>query len=143
MLIRVAFRYDDPRLFARLVTFVRGGDSAHCEAAWAWDGATHRCVSASFLDGGVRGKDIDLPASKWRVYEIEAAVDPRVWLAEHDDEEYDVWGLAGFFVRRITGERDKKFCSEAVAAMLGLPKPYLYDLLALESVVARYGRRVQ
>lgn len=143
MLARIAFRYDDKRLFSRIVTLVQGGDSAHCEVAYQWDGPRHKCVSASFLDGGVRGKNINMPADKWRIYEIEAAVDPQGWLLLHDGDGYDWLGLLGFFVRRIKGDGDSRFCSEAAAEMLGLQDPWRYDLALLESVCRRYGRRVQ
>lgn len=74
MLVRVAFRYNDRRMFARLVCWLRGGDSAHCEVASVLtDTGLHHCVSSSWLDGGVRGKWMPLPADRWRVYEIEAA----------------------------------------------------------------------
>ncbi len=69
-MLLIAFRHSDQRLFARLVTFCRGGDSAHVEAAMPSDDAQlSTCVSASFLDHGVRGKLIDITdAGKWRVY---------------------------------------------------------------------------
>jgi hypothetical protein len=44
----------------------------------------------------------------------------------------------------ILGHRTRRwFCSEAVADMLGLPEPQLFDLRTLESVCALIGRRVQ
>lgn len=142
-MIRIAFRYDDRRIFARLVILLRGGDSAHCEAAWGWDGTVHDCVSASFLDGGVRGKSIVMPASKWRIYEVPGVVDPRVYLAKHDEDGYDVLGLLGVLWAGFGHSRNRRFCSEACAEMIGLPDPHLFDLRTLESVCALIGRRVQ
>ena len=99
MHIRVCFRYGDRRLFARLVTLVQGSDTAHCEAARAWTGDVHECVSSSWLDGGVRGKTIEMPAGKWRIYEVDAAIDPLVYLSQHDGDGYDWLGLLGFVIR--------------------------------------------
>lgn len=97
------------------------------------------------MDGGVRGKDIDMPAEKWRIYEIDE--DPSkvgVYLKEHDDCKYDALGLLGFIVtRRITGSRRKKFCSEAGAEIIGLDDPWRYDLALLESYCKKVGKRVQ
>ena len=143
MLIRTAFRYGDKRMFARLVTLVQGSDTAHCEAAWAWDGDVHECVSSSWLDGGVRGKTIEMPAGKWRIYEVDAAIDPLVYLSQHDGDGYDWLGLLGFVIRRIRGFGGRRFCSEAVAEILGLRDPWRFDPATLEGVIAGIGRRVQ
>lgn len=143
-MIRVAFRYDDKRIFARLVCLVQGGDSAHCEAAWYWEGEAHKCVSASWVDGGVRGKEIVMPPEKWRIYEMPIKSDLALqWLVVNKGMPYDFLGLLGFFIRRISGIRKAWFCSEAVADMIGLPDPHRYDLALLESVCQRFGTRVQ
>lgn len=144
-MIRVAFRHGDRRLFARLVCLWRGGDSAHCEVAHAWDAdGQHLCVSASWLDGGVRGKRIAMPADKWRIYALAGnPLQVQQWLAEHQGQRYDALGLLGFVVPRIKGWVNAWFCSEVAAALLRLPEPRLFDLRTLESVCARYGERVQ
>lgn len=141
--IRVAFRYGDSRPFARVVTLLRGGDSAHCEAAWSWEGERHRCVSSSFLDGGVRGKDINMPVSKWRIYEIDALRDPLEWCAQNSGAGYDVLGLLGIIFPPIGHARRRWFCSEVVAHLIGLNQPHTFDLRMLEVVCARFGTRVQ
>ncbi len=144
MTIRIAFRFQDPRLFARLVCFVQRHDSAHCEVAWSWADQQHECVSASFVDHGVRAKSIAMPPEKWRIYELPLPY-RRVldWFDAHKDEGYDWLGLLGFIVRRVKGWLRRKFCSEAGADIMGLPDPWRYDLALLESVCARFGRRVQ
>jgi hypothetical protein len=142
--IRVCFRHSDPRLFARVVGWWTHHDSAHCEAAWQWDGDRHACVSASFMDGGVRGKVIFMPPEKWRIYEIaqpKAAV--KDWFAANDGKRYDVLGLFGFVWRRLKGWTNRLFCSEACAEILGLPEPWRFDPASLEAVCARIGRRIQ
>lgn len=144
-MIRIAFRYNDPRIFARLVCLLQGGDSAHCEVSGEWLGDQHKCVSASFLDKGVRRKWIDMPASKWRIYEFAGATpdDVEAYLSANDGEGYDWLGLMGFVIRRIKGFARRKFCSEVGADIMGLPDPWRYDLALLESVCARFGRRIQ
>lgn len=144
-MIRVAFRYNDERIFARLVTLVRGGDSAHCEVSHLWRGDFHTCTSASFMDGGVRQKQIPLTADKWRIYELDFVNDKSVvaWFEKHHGKKYDLIGLLGFLWRRVEGSVRRFFCSEVAADIIGLPHPHLYDLRALESVCARFGRRIQ
>ena len=142
-MISVAFRYGDKRLFARLVCAIQGGDSAHCEVAWSWSGLVHQCVSASFVDGGVRPKKLTLSADKWRVYEMPGEpAEVLAWLQRHRHQKYDWLGLLGFAIRRIKGWADRKFCSEVAAEILGLPDPWRYDLALLESVCVRFGRRI-
>lgn len=142
-MIRIAFRYGDKRPFARLVCLLQGGDSAHCEVAWAWRSAVHDCVSASFLDGGVRAKTLSLEPAKWRVYEVPGEpLDVLAWLHRNRRQKYDWLGLVGFVFRRIKGWSKRKFCSEVGAEILGLPDPWRYDLALLESVCIRLGRRV-
>ena len=140
---RICFRYGDRRLFSRLVTFFRGGDSAHCEVSWAWRGDQHYCASSSWVDGGVRSKVIEMAADKWRVYEVELSEDPLDWLDLYAGQGYDFLGLLGILWPRAGDSRTRWFCSEAAGYMLGLPEPQLFDLRTLESVCMKIGKRIQ
>lgn len=135
-MIRICFRYDDTRLFARLVCALRGGDSAHCETAHRWIGDVYDCVSSSWLDGGVRGKLITMPHTRWRVYEVPGNPDDvRRWLKEHEGEKYDWLGILGFLLPfRIPGFVRRWFCVEASADHMWLHHPEQWDLVLLESV---------
>ena len=119
-MILIAFRYNDPRLFARIVTAIRGGDSAHVEAAIpAADGHLTLCVSASFLDGGVRGKVIDITnPRKWRVYRWDGEhEDLMAWLKPRMKMGYDLRGLLGIVapasarLERLTAASTASHCS--------------------------------
>lgn len=143
-MIRIAFRFSDPRLFARLVCLVQGGDSAHCEVVVDSVGDVHECISASFVDGGVRAKRMSLPPSRWRIYEVPGDVAAaRLWLSINEGAPYDALGLAGFVIRRIKGWTGAWFCSEAAADILGLRDPWRFDLALLESFCEHLGERVQ
>lgn len=143
-MVRIAFRYGDTRLFARLVCLWRGGDSAHCEVAILEPGSsdTYMCLSASWLDGGVRIKHMKLPTSKWRVYNIDVSQDNVYnWASAHVGKKYDWVGLLGFILPRIKGRKKSYFCSEVAAEVMGLNEPYKFDLRLLELVCARYGSK--
>lgn len=144
-MIRVAFRYNDSRIFARLVKVLQGGDSAHCEASYEWSGTTHQCVSSSFLDGGIRKKEIVMPPEKWRIYEVDSIDSARIEevYKKYEGSGYDWFGLAGFVFRRIKGFLNRVFCSEYAAEVIGLDEPWRFDLVLLESVCKVIGRRVQ
>jgi hypothetical protein len=142
--ILIAFRHSDTRPFARVVTALRGGDSAHVESAIPM-GELSLCVSASFIDGGVRGKMIDLTnGEKWRVYKWTGQhADPIGWLRENYGAGYDLRGLLGILAPRVGHSRRKRFCSESVAEHLMLPYPDTYDLVRLEGFVKAHARRVE
>lgn len=149
-MIRICFRYGDSRWFARLVCLLRGGDSAHCETAHRWVGGVYDCVSSSWMDGGVRGKIIEMPHQKWRVYEVPGSPDDvRRWLVDHAGEKYDWLGLFGFVLPfRIPGFLRRWFCAESSADHMWLPRPVIWDLVLLESVCQHLctqgiARRVQ
>ncbi|MCE2658304.1 MAG: hypothetical protein LW854_08650 [Rubrivivax sp.] len=145
-MILIAFRHSDTRPFARVVTLLRGGDSAHCEVAIPVQGV-HLCVSASWLDGGVRGKVIDISsADKWRVYRWTGPhIDPIDWLKSNKKARYDRRGLLGILLPPVGHNPGKKFCSEAAAEMLMLPYPATYDLGQLERFVmaSEHAERLQ
>lgn len=143
-MIRIAFRYGDRRWFARLVCALRGGDVAHCEVAYEWAGRSHRCVSASWLDHGVRRKVLDLDPAKWRVYEVPGStMQVANWAAAHEGAHYDWPAFFGFLLlRRLSGMTRWWFCSEVAALQAGLRSPHRFDLFDLESVCQLTGKRV-
>lgn len=145
-LVRACFRYDDPRLFPRVVVGLRGGDSAHCEVAHAWRGQEHDCVSSSFMDGGLRPKTIVMPAEKWRIYELQAREHPLEYLARRTINgrvRYDVRGLFGILSPRVGHSLNREFCVETCGAIAGLEQPHLFDLRTFEQVCMLLGNRVQ
>ncbi|HYF18683.1 MAG TPA: hypothetical protein VEA40_12515 [Ramlibacter sp.] len=83
------------------------------------------CFSSSKRDGGVRGKRIDLASGRW-VLARHAGDERRAleWFFRHHGEPYDTAGLLGFVLPWRTQDRRAWFCSEAVAAALGLPRSW-------------------
>lgn len=133
--VRICFRYGDHRLASRLICFIRGGDTAHCEVAHRWAADVHDCVSSSFVDGGVRGKKIAMPAAKWRIYEIPG--DPervRGWLARHGGQPYGWLRLLRFLIAPFRWRVGGPVCSQACADAAGWSEPWLYDPRAAEAV---------
>lgn len=83
------------------------------------------------MDGGVRVKHIDLHPDRWDLVEVPDTPAAWDWLRAREEEKYDLLGLLGFVWRRQTGQQNKWFCSEAVAAMLGISEPWRFDPMAL------------
>ena len=109
---------------SRLVRFADRGAYSHCEVVFS-DGL---CASASWLDGGVRFKQINFKPGHWDFVDISADVEEearvRKWFAEHTGCRYDLPGSFGVVFRVFPQSADRYFCSEAAAAALGLPEAW-------------------
>ena len=80
-----------------------------------------KCYSSSLRDGGVRSKYINLHPDKWDVVGINCREQLAYeWFRTHDGERYDWWGVWRFLLPLLPNKADQWFCSEAVAAALGL-----------------------
>lgn len=97
------------------------------------------CYSSSVRDGGVRSKRIDLDC-KWDVIEIKCDAQRAInWFRAHEGEGYDWPGIARFALPVIHHRRKKWFCSEAVAAMIGLESPHKWSPGALARYYGKGG----
>lgn len=100
------------------------------------------CVSASWRDGGVRVKDIEVTSGHWdlldlSVYGYTATAlydDITHWLIENGGAKYDHLGLFFFVVPLRSEHPTRWFCSEACAAILKLPTPWKFS----PATLARY-----
>lgn len=131
--MQVAFFKGQTRVFNRAVSWWLSGPYSHCELVICTDPqGLSLCISSSYMDGGVRAKWMVLDPEHWDLLDVRASqADALAWFHEHDDCPYDLLGLAGFMWRPITGEKVKWVCSEAVAAMLGIPEPWRFDPMVL------------
>lgn len=145
--LRIAFRVGDRRLLARVTHLWDRTDVSHCEVSVSRTQAgADLCLSASWLDGGVRCKAIALDPAKWRIYELPTAFSEaraRAWFAVHAGQGYDWLGLFGFLFRPLKGFRRRQFCSEACAAMLGVDEPWRFTPRQLECLAAAIGQRLE
>lgn len=129
--MKFAFHKDQSTLFARLVSWKMGGPYSHVEAVFEPNAdGTFVCASSAFLDGGVRFKNIALPADKWDVIDV-PGLDPerlRQWFKDHAGEPYDVRGLLDFVLPFPVGNCKRGwFCDEACAAAMGLHRSAHFD----------------
>ncbi len=137
--MQVAFYKGRKRLFNRLTSWWLRGAYSHCELLLGTDplGRTI-CASSSFMDGGVRVKHMVLDPAHWDVINVEGSADQaRDWLQEHHGQGYDLLGLVGFIARVLGHDKARWVCSEAVAAMLGLPDAWRFDPCSLWAALSR------
>jgi hypothetical protein len=97
------------------------------------------CWSSTYLDGGVRRAELVLDPADWDVFEIRVtpaqASAALAWFEQHKGQAYDTLGLLGFAWRHYEGDKDKWFCSEAVAAALGYRDAWRYDPNTFAAVI--------
>jgi len=91
-------------------------------------GTTGRGFSSSFMDGGVRIKEIDFDDGNWEVVDVPwANQEMSEKLVAHEvGKKYDFKGV--FLSQMLSLNRAQSgrwFCSEIVAYALGLPAPHL------------------
>jgi hypothetical protein len=107
---------------------------SHCELVFA-DGTA---ASSSYLDGGVRFKQIEFDQVKWDFVDIEGdEIAARLWFHEHAGRAYDLLGNVGFVLGPVRDAADHWSCAESVAAALGYPEPWRYSPAILHSAVSR------
>lgn len=105
-------------VYNRLVRWWDRGIYSHCELVFS-DGIS---ASSSYLDKGVRFKNIVYNPDKWDFFEIPDIyeADARVWFQQRIGQGYDLVGNARFALGFLNPPENKWFCSEAVAASLGV-----------------------
>jgi len=105
-----------------------------------------RAWSSSFDDGGVRYKQIDFDPAKWDLVDLPGHFerDAEAWFRDHMGAGYDLLGNLQFVLSPVPHSQQRWFCSEAVAAALGIPDPWRFapgtlasalTLLAMDSQV--------
>ena len=137
--MHVAFYKAPGTLTDKLIRRWLRGPYSHCELVFELvDNGPSLCISSSMQDGGVRSKRILLDAASWDIVHVDADINAAwAWAAEHAKDNYDLMGLIGFAWRPESGEQNKWFCSEAVAAMLGFNEPWRFDPDLLYCVLKR------
>ena len=115
-----------PRLSDGLVRLFTRSPYSHCEIAVHLSDGLFACYSSSPRDGGVRAKTMPLPPDKWDLIalpNVDAAY-VAAYFGQTQGRGYDWLGVVGF--PWGLNMRDKWFCSEWCACVLGLPKPHRY-----------------
>lgn len=109
-------------LYNRLVRWWDRGVYSHCEVVFS-DGMS---ASSSYLDKGVRFKDITYELDKWDFFDVPDSYEAnaREWFEKHKGQGYNLIGNARFAIGFLAPPENKWFCSESIAASLGVPEPW-------------------
>jgi hypothetical protein len=128
-MLRVAFYRGThaglPGVYNRLVRWWTRSQYSHVELILPWGAA----ASSSAMDGGVRFKFIDFDPALWDFVDVplELASSAEDWFNTHYGQGYDYLGNVHFVLSAVGDDKRKWFCSEAVAAALGMPNPERFD----------------
>ena len=125
-------------LYNRLVRLVDGSIYSHAEVVFS-DGMA---ASSSQMDGGVRFKAITFDPAKWDLIDAPTWFDEpqaRAWFVAHEGAAYDLAGNLRFLLPFWPHSESRWFCTEAIAASAGLPKPEGFGPRKLALLVGLLG----
>lgn len=111
-------------LYNRLGRWLDHGPYSHCELVFS----NGMSGSASFMDGGVRIKYIGYTSGDWDFIDLPAnrEAEAHRWFIEHRGAKYDLLGNINAAFGFVQHSADKFFCSESMAAALGLTDAWRY-----------------
>jgi hypothetical protein len=124
-----------PGVYNRAVRARGCGPYSHVELRFS-DGLS---ASSSYMDGGVRFKDINFDPASWDVIALPAAWEAfaRQWFEGHAGWGYDVMGNVFLALGFFRQSESKVFCSEAVAGALGIEQAFRLEPNTLYPVLLR------
>ena len=111
-------------IYSRAVRWIDRGPYSHCELVFS-DGLSG---SASYIDGGVRFKQIDYNPAHWDFVALPDAAEPfaRDWFERNEGSPYDLMGNVRFVLPWLSDSDKGWFCSEAMAAALKIKEPWRF-----------------
>jgi hypothetical protein len=117
--MQVALYKGPGNFYDKLIRVVTRSKYSHCELVIR--GISY---SSSPRDEGVRCKHIDFKLEHWDFVDVNGDEAKALeWFSKHEGKPYDLWGAVKTTLPFVLNNKDAWFCSEAVAAMLGLEQP--------------------
>ena len=96
------------------------------------------CVTSAGSEGGVKARNLAYRQDQWDLVLLEKVTEQDVtkWYQQNAGAKYDFIGVIRFMIPFVANEHKTKwFCSEAVAAIMGMVEPWRYDPSTLHAVV--------
>lgn len=134
MAVKLALRKLDPRITSRVIQWWTNSIYSHCELV-----VDRVSYSSSPMDGGVRGKIIDMSSDKWDFIVLPWADADGVikYYKETDHHKYGWLGLiTGQLFNLNRAKSDTQFCSQWCAGALGIPNATSYSPETLSTLVS-------
>lgn len=120
-------------IYSRAVRWIDRGPYSHCELVFS-DGMSG---SASYIDGGVRFKQIDYNPAHWDFLDLPPSLEPyaRDWFERNAGAPYDLMGNVRFVLPFLHDSQRGWFCSEALGAALGWAEPWRFGPNGLSALL--------
>lgn len=138
MTVKLAMYKGEGTFVNQFIRWWTGSIYSHCELV-----VGEVCYSSSLMDGGVRGKVINLGSGNWDLIELPWASGSEVvdYFKKTDHQKYGLTSLVinQLFNRNVLGEAP--FCSEWCAAAVGLPNPSPYSPATLGQLCQWLNKR--
>jgi hypothetical protein len=133
-----------PGVYNRLVRWWTRSPYSHVELIFfdGGPGGDSQAASSSYMDGGVRFKWFTFDPVLWDFVDLpDALILPALaWFDAYEGAAYDLLGNVHFVLSAVGDDRRKWFCSEAVAAALGMPDPERFDPGTLHAALTFLNR---
>jgi hypothetical protein len=128
-------------VYNRGVRWIEDGLYSHCEIIFS-SGVS---ASSSYMDGGVRFKEIEYDLTKWDIFDIPWADETRAkaYFTQRIGRPYNLYGNLHFVFGFIRGDSYGEFCSEACAGALGLKNPWQVAPNVLANIVLLINERFE
>lgn len=109
------------------------GKYSHVEAYFS----NGESASASYMDGGVRFKNIDYNPDNWDIITIPDHLEAQIykWYKDHKGDKYDLMGNVHFVISAVSDDSDKWSCAESFAAAYGFKDAWRYEPNILHAVL--------
>jgi len=120
-------------VYNRGVRWLEAGKYSHCELILS----SGISASSSFMDGGVRFKEIEYDLTKWDIFELPWADEQKAleYFKANQGKSYNIRGNIHFLLGFVRGNSEGLFCSEACAEALGLQSGWLFAPNALAHII--------
>lgn len=126
--IKIAFYKGKGDLLDRLIRWWTKSGYSHVEIVVSGGlNMASDCISSSFMDKGVRRKQIFLSDAHWEVLDAPgSAQDVEDWFRQYEGAPYDLMGVSGFLLGPVRDRKRGWFCSEVAAHVMGWIDPWRY-----------------
>jgi len=127
-------------VYNRGVRWIEDGIYSHCEIIFS-NGLS---ASSSFMDGGVRFKDIQYDPEKWDIFEISWADEKYAYdyFVNRIGRPYNLKGNVHFLIGFVRGDSYGLFCSEACGGAIGLDNAWQFAPNALAHIIKLINEKV-
>lgn len=142
-MLRIAFYKGTKKgidgIYNRGVRWIEDGAYSHCELVFS-NGLS---ASSSFMDGGVRFKEIEYDPDKWDIFDLAWADEKYAYqyFVTNMGRPYNVLGNVHFVFGFIRGNSNGLFCSEACAGALGLENSWQFAPNALAHIIMLVNKK--